>query len=427
MEIAFYTLGCKVNQTETAAMQALFAAAGHSIVPHTRAADVFVVNSCTVTAAGEAKSRRALARARALNPDVVTVLTGCFPQAFPDKAAAGFAQVVTGTTGRAQIVQQVETYLQNRQPLTAIAPHTREDTFEELPHGAAPGHTRAFIKVQDGCNRRCAYCIIPLARGPARSRDEGGIVAQARELIQSGVREVVLAGINLPSYGKDTGTHLARLAAALAALPGIRRIRLGSLDPDLLTDEHIDGFAQNPKLCPHFHLSLQSGSDAVLRRMRRPYTAAQVAAAANKLRAAFPGCGLTTDVIVGFPGETEAEFAETLAFVRHMGYLKVHVFPFSARPGTAAASFAGQLPRTEKTARAVTLTTVCDAARADFIASQHGTRHQVLLETPVKGGFTGYTGSYIPVLAAAPGARQGDIVAGTLGVFDGERAKFNIT
>lgn len=422
MRAAFYTLGCKVNQNETGALEEMFRHAGFDVVPPDQAADVFVVNSCTVTASGDAKSRRALGRARAKNPGVVTVLTGCSPQAFPAKVTDWGADVVTGTAQRTRLLENIQKFMDSGTPVVDIAPMGKGQVFEELPSAPLPGRTRAFVKIQDGCNRRCAYCVIPTARGPSRSREEASILKELDSLAQKGFAEVVFTGINLPSYGRDTGTNLAEITRAAAGVPGIERVRLSSLEPDLLPVEQIEILASIPQFCHHFHLSLQSGCDATLRRMRRPYTTAEYAAVAQKLRAAMPSAGFTTDVIVGFPGESEADFEESLAFVRQMAFLKVHVFPFSARAGTPAAEFPGQLSKTEKAARAARLQQAADEVRAAWIFGQQGSVQQVLLETPLPDGrFTGYTGSYIPVALAAPGARQGDILAVRLGPFDGER------
>lgn len=424
MRAAFYTLGCKVNQNETDAMAELFRLAGYTVVPPQQPADVFVVNSCTVTAGGDAKSRRALNRARQQNPGVITVLTGCFPQAFPQSAEACGADVLCGTAGRGRLLQHLDSFRRTGRPVVDIAPHQKDAAFEELPTRPGRGRTRAFVKVQDGCNRRCAYCIIPAARGPSRSRAGAGVLAELEQLAAAGYAEAVLTGISLSSYGRDTGTDLAQLVEA-AEGTGIARIRLGSLDPDLLTDDQIHRLAAVEKLCPQFHLSLQSGSDGVLRRMRRPYTAALYREKAALLRQTMPGCALTTDVILGFPGESEAEFRETLDFIKEMDFLKVHLFPFSARKGTAAAEMDGQISKAEKARRVAQAQTLAETVRTGWIARQAGSRQQVLLETPLADGrFTGYTKSYIPVAVAAPGSRQGDILTGRLGPFDGERAAF---
>lgn len=422
MKAAFYTLGCKVNQNETGALEAMFKAAGYSIVPPTEKADVYVVNSCTVTAGGDAKSRQWLRRARRENPMAVTVLTGCFPQAFPDEALVPEADVITGTAARGSLLEDVGDFLRTGKRVVHIAPHQKQAAFEELPLEEMPGRTRAFVKIEDGCNRRCAYCIIPKARGPVRSRPEGAILEELAALAHNGYREVVFTGINLPSYGKDTGTDLAAIVERAAGVPGIERIRLSSLDPDLITDAQIERFARVKALCPSFHLSLQSGCDETLRRMRRPYTAGAYRTAAEKLRAAMPNASLTTDVIVGFPGETEEEFLQSLRFVREMEFLKVHVFPFSKRPGTPAAEFEGQVPKAEKQARAAALQKAADEVRVRWVGARSGTNAKVLLEKPLADGrFTGYTENYIPVVLKAPGHTQGEVVRVRLGAWDGER------
>mgnify|MGYP005909810009 CR=1 FL=1 len=283
-------------------------------------------------------------------------------------------------------------------------------------------HTRAFIKVEDGCNRQCAYCVIPRARGPVRSRDEASILAELRQLAASGYREVVLSAISLPSYGLDTGTNLVELVEKCAQVEGIERIRLGSLEPDLMDDESIRRMAAVPQVCPQFHLSLQSGCTETLRRMRRVYTAGQYAEVVEKLRAAFPRAVFTTDVIVGFPGETQAEFEESMAFVRKIGFLKVHVFSYSRREGTPAYDMPGQIDEHTKALRSHALQAAADEVRAQVIGAMAGTEAEVLLERQVANGiFTGYTKEYVPVRIRVPGRRTGDIVPAVLGAFDGTR------
>lgn len=420
MRAAFYTLGCKVNQNETGALEQMFRQAGFEIVGKDQPADVYVVNSCTVTAGGDAKSRQWLRRAKRNTPGAVAVLTGCFPQAFPQKALLPEADIVTGTAQRAKLIENVLEFLRNRSPIVDIRPHAPQEAFEELPAGRLSGRTRAFIKIEDGCNRRCAYCIVPSARGPVRSRPIESIIREAKALAANGCAEAVLAGVNLPSYGRECGGDLAEVVEQLARVEGIRRIRLSSLDPDLVTPEQTARFAAVEKLCPHFHLSLQSGCDATLRRMRRPYTTQQYRAAARALAAALPGASFTTDVIVGFPGETEQDFEESLRFVEEMEFLKVHVFPFSPRPGTPAAGFDGQLGREEKSKRVHTMQKAADKTRKQWIEAQNGSEEQVLLETPKKGLFTGYTRTYIPTLVFVPDGKAGDVASVRLGIFDGE-------
>lgn len=426
MRISFYTLGCKVNQHETGALAKLFCDNGYTLAAPGEEADVYVVNSCTVTAGGDKKSRQWLRRARRENPGAVTVLAGCYPQAFPEEAAGVVeADVVVGNTDRMGLLQAVQTALQTGERVVDIRPHTRGEAFEELPIARPLGHTRAFLKVQDGCHRQCAYCVIPRARGPVRSRARQKVLEELRALAANGYREVVFSGINLPSYGLDTGDDLAGLVEAAAGIGGIRRIRLSSLEPDLLPPDTIARLAAVNALCPQFHLSLQSGCTATLRRMRRVYTAKEYAAVCAALRTAFGGhLSLTTDVIVGFPGETEAEFAESLAFVQAMRFLKVHVFPYSPRPGTPAANFPDQIPEPEKARRVHAMQSAADAVRAELIRGMAGEEAEVLLETPLSGTlFTGYTRRYVPVAVHAPGCQPGQIVRAALGEWDGERCR----
>lgn len=428
MRVSFYTLGCKVNQNETGALAQLFEASGYTVVETGEAADVYVVNSCTVTNFGDQKSRKWLRRQKREHPGAVTVLTGCYPQAFPEEAAAiAEADVVTGSGNRHAILQAVQQVLDGTaERVVDIRPHQKGEKFEELPMDRFAEHTRAFVKVEDGCNRRCAYCVIPRARGPVRSRAESSILDELLRLVQAGYREVVLTAISLPSYGTDTGTGLAELVEHAAAVPGIDRIRLGSLDPDMLTDEDIRRLAAVPQLCPQFHLSLQSGCDKTLRAMRRPYTTAQYTEVVRKLREAFGAdeLSLTTDVIVGFPGETKEDFEKSMEFVTGQRFLKVHVFPYSRRSGTPAYDFPDQIPEHEKEARSRRMSEAVEAVRAEEAAAMQGRKAEVLLETPLSTTlFTGYTKQYLPVAVTAPGHKSGDIVTVTLGEWDGQRSK----
>lgn len=428
MRVSFYTLGCKVNQNETGALAQLFEASGYTVVDTEEAADVYVVNSCTVTNFGDQKSRKWLRRQKREHPGAVTVLTGCYPQAFPEEASAiAEADVVTGSGNRRAILAAVQQVLDGTaERVVDIRPHEKGEKFEELPMDRFAEHTRAFVKVEDGCNRRCAYCVIPRARGPVRSREESSILEELRRLVQTGYREVVLTAISLPSYGTDTGTGLAELVEHAAAVPGIDRIRLGSLDPDMLTDEDICRLAAVPQLCPQFHLSLQSGCDKTLRAMRRPYTTAQYAEVVKKLRDAFgeEELSLTTDVIVGFPGETEEDFEASMDFVTAQRFLKVHVFPYSRRSGTPAYDFPDQIPEHEKEARSRRMSEAVEAVRAQEAAAMQGRKAEVLLETPLSATlFTGYTKQYLPVIVTAPGHQSGDIVTVTLGKWDGQRTR----
>lgn len=428
MRVTFYTLGCKVNQNETGALAQLFEESGYTVVSNEEGADVYVVNSCTVTNFGDQKSRKWLRRAKRENPGAVTVLTGCYPQAFPEEAAAiAEADVVTGSGNRRAILQDVQKVLNGEsERVVDIRPHEKGERFEELPMDKFAEHTRAFVKVEDGCNRRCAYCVIPRARGPVRSRDEASILQELHRLTESGYKEIVLTAISLPSYGTDSDTSLVELVEKAAAVPGVERLRLGSLDPDMLHDDDILRLSRVKKLCPQFHLSLQSGCDKTLRAMRRPYTTAQFAEIADKLRKAFgpENVSFTTDVIVGFPGETEEDFEASMKFVTEQRFLKVHVFPYSRREGTAAYDFPDQIPEHEKEERSRRMTAAVESVRAEEAAKMQGRMADVLLETPLSATlFTGYTKQYLPVLVNAPGCKTGDIVKVALGAWDGKRSR----
>ena len=427
MRVCFYTLGCKVNLNETGALEQMFRSNGFTIVQEGEPADVFVVNSCTVTNFGDQKSRKWLRRAKRENPGAVTVLTGCYPQAFPEEAAQFLeADLVCGNGDRKAILDNVLKLLDGHERIVAITPHQRGEQFEELPVERFETHTRAFIKVEDGCNRQCAYCVIPRARGPVRSRAESSILSELRQLAAAGYREVVLSAISLPSYGLDTGTNLVELVEKCAQVEGIERIRLGSLDPDMLTPEFITRLAAVDKLCPQFHLSLQSGCTATLRRMRRVYSAEQYAQVVDQIRAAYGSrpVSFTTDCICGFPGETPEDFAESCDFLKKIGFLKVHVFPYSRRSGTPAYDFPDQVHEREKQARSREMNALAEQVRCEVLAAHEGTEDDVLLETPLSGTlFTGYTRLYIPVVVSAPGRKSGEIVHVRLGPYDGERVR----
>ena len=428
MRVSFYTLGCKVNQNETGALAQLFEENGYTVVSNEESADVYIVNSCTVTNFGDQKSRKWLRRAKRENPGAVTVLTGCYPQAFPEEAAEiAEADVVTGSGNRRAILADVQKVLDGEaERVVDIRPHEKGERFEELPMDKFAEHTRAFVKVEDGCNRRCAYCVIPRARGPVRSRDEASVLEELHRLSDAGYKEVVLTAISLPSYGTDSGTSLAELIEKAAAVPGIERIRLGSLDPDMLHDEDIRRMAAVKKLCPQFHLSLQSGCTATLRRMRRVYTAEQYAQVVDQIRAAYGErpVSFTTDCICGFPGETQADFEESCAFLKKIGFLKVHVFPYSRRSGTPAYDFPGQIHERDKQERSRTMNAAAEAIRKEVLAGYEGIEDDVLLETPLSETlFTGYTRLYVPVVVSAPGHASGEIVRVRLGAYDGERVR----
>ena len=352
---------------------------------------------------GDQKSRKWLRRAKRENPGAVTVLTGCYPQAFPEEAAQFMeADLVCGNGDRKAILDNVLKLLDGHERIVAVTPHQRGELFEELPVERFETHTRAFIKVEDS------------------------ILKELRQLAAFGYREVVLSAISLPSYGLDTGTNLVELVEKCAQVEGIERIRLGSLDPDMLTPEFITRLAAVEKLCPQFHLSLQSGCTSTLRRMRRVYTAEQYAQVVDQIRTAYGErpVSFTTDCICGFPGETQADFEESCAFLKKIGFLKVHVFPYSRRSGTPAYDFPAQAHEREKQARSREMNALAEEVRREVLAAHVGTEDEVLLETPLSETlFTGYTRLYIPVVVSAPGCKSGEIVHVRLGEYDGERVR----
>ena len=398
MRAAFLTLGCKVNQYETEILSEQFASDGFELCDPSEEADVYIVNSCTVTAGGDSKTRQLLKRCRRRNPAAVVALTGCFPQAFPDAAQRlPEADVITGSYNRAGLLDAVKTALATRERVIEIIPHRPNEQFEAMRAERLSGKTRAFVKIEDGCDRYCTYCIIPTARGPVRSKPLDALREELVTLARNGHKEVVLVGINLPSYGRDLGLRLIDAVELACGIDGIDRVRLGSLEPELLTKEDIDRMAAQEKFCPQFHLSLQSGCDETLRRMHRHYTTAEYAAIVDRLRAAFPFAAITTDIMVGFPGETDEEFAESLAFAERIGFAKAHVFAYSRRPGTKAADMSDQITKQIKESRSAKMIAATDRTRLAFMQNQVGTIQPVLFETAHDGYANGYTSNYTPV------------------------------
>lgn len=401
MKAKIITLGCKVNQYESEAMLEALLAGGFQEAAFGEEADVVVVNSCTVTATSDQKVRQTLRRARKENPGAVTVLTGCMPQAFPEEAAALLeADVVLGNARRADLLPRVMEYLSSKQRIVDIAPHEKGEKFERMAVSTFHGRTRAFLKIEDGCDRFCSYCIIPYARGRVRSKPLEDIQEEVRRLGEQGFQEVVLTGINLPAYGRELGLHLCDAVEAACQAPGISRVRLGSLEPEQLTPDVIARMAKEEKLCPQFHLSLQSGCDATLRRMNRHYTTAEYCQIVGNLRAAFPGCAITTDIMVGFAGETQEEFEQSLQFAREIAFAKVHVFAYSRRPGTRAYDAPGQVPNKVKEERSRQMIQVTKTTQQAFLQAQVGKVEEVLFEQQREQGvWEGYTRNYTHVLA----------------------------
>jgi threonylcarbamoyladenosine tRNA methylthiotransferase MtaB len=412
MKITFYTLGCKVNQYETQVLSQLFAARGWEVLDFSFDGgwDACVVNSCTVTAEGDRKTRQLLRRLRREHPDAALALTGCFPQAFPEEAAALPADVITGSRDRRGLADALERFLATRERVVEIRPHQKGEAFEEMETEDFGRRTRAFVKIEDGCENWCAYCIIPAARGPVRSKDPGALREELEALARSGHREVVLSGINLSAYGREFGLRLIDAVELACAVPGIQRVRLGSLEPDVIGPEDFSRMAAAGKVCPQFHLSLQAGCDATLRRMGRRYDTAHYLRAVEEIRRRFPLAAITTDLMVGFPGETPEDFEESLAFARKVGFAKIHVFPYSRRPGTRAAAMPGQVPQEEKHRRAARLITAGEELRGAFLDSMVGTVQEVLFEERGENGQTGYTPNYTPVTVPEPGSLKGQIL-----------------
>ena len=406
MKIAFYTLGCKVNQYETQALEQLVTQRGHSLVPFEEAADAYVINTCTVTAVSDKKSRQVIRRARKSAPDAVIAVCGCYPQTHPDDVEKLGVDLISGTGDRTGFVDLLEREWSDRQPITALDDAFQRRTFEPLPAGGLEGRTRAMLKMEDGCVNFCSYCIIPYARGRVRSLPLDGCVRQARELEAAGYREIVLTGIEISSWGQDLEGKPELIEAIEAICQGLSpdtRVRLGSLEPRTITPDFCRRAAALPNLCPHFHLSMQSGCDSVLKRMNRKYDSERYYKSVKLLRGHFDRPGITTDLIVGFPGETEEEFAQTLDFVRKCAFSALHIFPYSRRTGTPAASMPGQVPRTEKEERAHRAAEVAAELRAAWLAGGIGRTAPVLFEEEKNGLWRGHAPDYTEVYAEGVG------------------------
>lgn len=411
MKAAFCTLGCKVNQYDTQAMRELFENAGYDTVEFDDVADVYLINTCTVTATGDKKSRQMISRAHGRNPNARIIVAGCYAQRAPEEVLAlPGVSLVIGTKDRAKVVELVESL--DGSSMSAVGDLMGERDFENLVT-TREGRTRAHLKIQEGCDRYCTYCIIPYARGPLRSRPLEDIREKLLILEQHGYAEVVLTGIHLMSYGKDMQDKVTLLDAIRQAdgIDGIKRIRLGSLEPQLLTEEFVSELRDNPKICRQFHLSMQSGCDSVLKRMNRRYDTAVYEKCVDMLRAAMPNCAITTDVIAGFPGETEEEFAETLAFVEKVTFARIHVFPYSRREGTVAYRMPNQISRAVKAERAGKLIDLGEKLEAEYLKGFEGTVQQVLLEEMQDGVMRGYTDTYANVLVhGAAESQSGQLV-----------------
>ncbi len=403
MRVAIYTLGCKVNQYETQAMEQELLRRGHELVDFESAADAYIVNTCSVTAVSDKKSRQMIRRCKKLNPDAVVAACGCYVQTHAKEAAGLELDLIAGTGDRMAFLDLLEQTAQERQPLTLLDDALRRRTFEVLPAGGMASRTRAMLKVEDGCVNFCTYCIIPFARGPVRSLPLEIAVEQTKELCEQGYREIVITGIEISSYGRDLpgNVGLIDLLEAVSAAAGDMRIRLGSLEPRTITEDFCRRASKLPNLCPHFHLSLQSGCDATLRRMNRKYDTARYYQSVELLNRFFDRPAVTTDLITGFPGETEEEFAETLAFIQRCRFAAMHVFPYSIRPGTKAAAME-QIPASVKEERAHRAAAVASEMHRAYLEGCVGQVFPVLFEQPGRTGcYTGHAPNYMEV--EAPG------------------------
>ncbi len=398
-KVAFCTLGCKVNQYETEAMTALFKNRGYEIASFQDICDIYVINTCTVTGEGERKSRQMIRRAHSLNPESVVVVTGCYSQVATEKVASlDGVSIVMGTSERARIVEIVEEYIEkNKKP--QIEDIMKKRDYEEMHISSYEDKTRAFVKIEDGCTEFCSYCIIPFARGPVRSRNPESIKKEVETLAENGYREIVLTGIHIGSYGKDLKDKtLIDAIKAANEVEKIKRIRLGSVEPRVLTEDFINEIKNMPKVCDHFHISLQSGCDRTLKAMNRKYTTKEYELCVKNLRKAYKNPAITTDIIAGFPGETEEDFAISCDFMEKIRFSEAHIFPYSARSGTKAADFPNQLEKKVKNERAGKMIEISKRLHNEYLSEFIGQTKEVLFERKTKDGyFEGHMSNYICV------------------------------
>ena len=413
MKVFYETFGCKVNVYETSALVQLFNKSGFERTETLEEADVVIINSCTVTENSDRKARAFMRKARTSAPDAAVVLCGCFAQAFPDKAEKLHPDILMGTTERNNTVQAVLDYLSNREQKNLVHPFSH-DIFESIEAEELVEHTRAFLKIEDGCEKYCSYCAIPKARGPVRSMPLSEVRRQCENFANNGYKEIVLCGINLSAYGTDLGCDLGDAVTACQEIESIKRIRLSSLECDILTDEMLEKFAKCDKFCPQFHLSLQSGCDRTLKRMNRHYTSEQYYNICEKIRALFDNPTFTTDIIVGFPGETESDFEESVAFCKKVGFLRAHVFPYSRRSRTMADALPDQITRKEKERRSKIMIAATKQRSSEILDAFIGKKERIILEQPQNNGFFGYSDRYLPCLVLGDSLDTNQLVEGTI-------------
>lgn len=412
---AFYTLGCKVNQYETEAMIESFEKSGYEIVDYSEYADVYIINTCTVTNMGDRKSRQIIRKARDRNPEALVAVVGCYSQIAPGEVLEiPEVSLVVGTNERSRMVELVEHAMRKKEKLNMVSDIMKVREFEDMPIKNYRNRTRAFLKIQEGCDQYCTYCIIPYARGHVRSRKPDSIMAEVKELAESGFREIVLTGIHVASYGKDLGnTSLIDIIEKVHEIDGIQRIRMSSVEPNIITDGFIERLSRLPKICRHFHLSLQSGCDETLKRMNRKYTTGEYRSVVAKLREVFADVAITTDLIVGFPGETEEEFKRTVDFIEEIAFSSMHVFKYSQRSGTPAARYSNQIKPQVKDARSKVVTAIARKNEEKFKKAFIGRSKSVLYEHVIDDEqllFEGLTDNYIRVVSESQEDIKGKII-----------------
>lgn len=427
--ISSYTLGCKVNQYDTEAVIEQFKEQGYESVAFDEVADVYLVNTCTVTHLSDRKCRQMLRKTKKLNPNSILIAMGCYAQAAGEQIKEDVPEVdlIVGTNKRNEIIKLVEEYYKDQEAYNYVDNIMDVNEFEELQISNMGEHTRVYLKIQEGCNNYCTYCIIPYVRGKIRSRKLENVVEEAKRLVEAGFKEIILTGIHVASYGKDLGnTTLTEAIQCVHDIEGLERIRLSSIEPIVVTEEFLSAIKKLPKLCKHFHLSLQSGSDTVLKRMNRKYTTEEYKTSVEALRKIWPDVAITTDIIVGFPGETEEEFNETVDFVKEIGFAQVHLFPYSIREGTAAAKMKDQIDSQIKDERLKTLKEITDKLQNNFLEQCIGKEVEVLFEKDTQGKAHGYTSNYIKVEVSSDQTlenrvgkvfidkRRGDVLEGKL-------------
>ncbi len=415
-KVAFYTLGCKVNQYETEAMTELFEREEYEIVSFDEYADVYVINTCTVTNLGDRKSRQMIRRAKKLNEDSIVVVVGCYAQTASEEVSKiEGVNLIIGTKDKSRIIEFIDQIRQGSGQINVVQDIMKTKEFEDMNISSYKDKTRAFLKIQEGCNQFCSYCIIPYARGPIRSRKPENVIAEIQKLVQNGFKEVVFTGIHIASYGKDLGdTNLLDILSRAHEVEGIERLRLGSIEPTTITEDFVEKVSKLPKLCPHYHISLQSGCDETLKRMNRKYTTKEYREVVNLLRQNFSDVAITTDVMVGFPGETDQEYKASLQFVDDIGFSQVHVFKYSPRKGTPAATHINQVDPQEKEKRSKKMIKVVSDNEKKYYTQYLGSVSEVLFEQQIKdkaGYYEGLTSNYIKVIAYSDEELQGKLLS----------------